>query len=181
MRAQIRLVTLCLALGGCRAARIPGGAGPVPVAASIRSAADHPPTEAIVGVWRVERFCFTDSLGRQHDPLGRASGYFIYTPTGYVSLQFGRAPGVAALPMDSLRGLGLPADAARGLADGHVAYFGRYTVESDSTLIHHVEGGSLPSYIGTDQHRAYRISGARHDTLAIGDVHPGCRVLVRVQ
>jgi hypothetical protein len=51
-------------------------------------------------------------------------------------------------------------------------------VTSDSTVIHHVTGGTIPSYTGTDQRRNYRFRG---DTLSISADEPfSCRKLVRV-
>jgi lipocalin-like protein len=77
-------------------------------------------------------------------------------------------------------GGGRPTDAERRtLVEAYLGYFGTYTVASDSTVVHHVEGGTLPSYIGTDQLRVYRIRG---DTLTIGGSRATwpCRILLRV-
>lgn len=133
----------------------------------------------LIGVWRVVRFCLTDSLGVQHEPFGRAIGYFIYTRGGRLSLQFSPTRGNSPVLATSLAAL--PADERLSLERGYVAYFGTYSVTSDSTLVHHVEGSTMASYFGTDRPRPYRITGARRDTLAVGDLHPGCRVLVRVE
>ena len=41
-----------------------------------------------------------------------------------------------------------------------VGYFGTYSVDYDKSIItHHVEGGSLPYYIGTDQERPFSLKG----------------------
>jgi hypothetical protein len=60
----------------------------------------------------------------------------------------------------------------------YFGYFGTYTILSDSTVVHHVQGGTLPDYIGTDQFRTYRIRG---DTLSIGAPPFPCRVLIRAR
>ena len=63
-----------------------------------------------------------------------------------------------------------PAPAVLGVeATGrYVGYFGTYTVlESEGVVVHHVTGGSLPSYINTDQRRPFQLKG---DTLTIGGV-----------
>jgi len=52
-----------------------------------------------------------------------------------------------------------------------------YDIEN-VTVVHHVQGGTLPDYIGTDQFRTYRIRG---DTLSIGAPPFPCRVLLRVR
>ena len=131
----------------------------------------------IVGVWRVVKFCSSDSTGRQTAPFGeRPVGYVIYAPTGQLSIHVARLPGSALLASDTA---GVSDEIRRNIFDHYLGYFGTYTVTSDSTVIHHVEGGSLPSYANTDQRRRYRVTGSQGDTLALGDLSPGCRVLVR--
>lgn len=134
----------------------------------------------IVGVWRVERFCNVDSAsGRESEPFGpRPVGYFVYAPTGQLSIQVMRTPPVPRFASGDT----MPTDAERrAMQESYFGYFGTYTVVSDSIVIHHVTGGTLPSYVGTDQPRRYHIRGANGDTLAIGGVSMRCRVLVRVR
>lgn len=137
---------------------------------------------ALVGVWRVVQFCNVDSAGNETNPLGATPvGVFVYTPTGELSLHAMRTPAVPPF----VAGDNAPTDAERhALLDGYFGYFGTYTITSDSTVIHHVIGGSIPSYIGTDQHRHYRIrAGGSNapDTLSIGSYPaPPCRKLMRV-
>ncbi len=136
---------------------------------------------ALIGVWRVVQFCNIDSAGRETNRLGRAPiGVFVYAPTGQLSLHAMRTP--PTLPFAS--GDNAPTDAERrALLDGYFGYFGTYTITSDSTVTHHVAGGTIPSYIGTDQHRHYRIrAGGSNapDTLSIGSYPaPPCRKLIR--
>ena len=149
-----------------------GAAGP--------AAADDATGHGIVGVWRVERFCNVDSAsGRESEPYGpRPVGYFVYAPTGQLSIQVMRTPPVPRFASGDT----MPADAERrAMQESYFGYFGTYTVVSDSLVIHHVTGGTLPSYVGTDQPRRYHIRGANGDTLAIGGVSMRCRVLVRVR
>jgi hypothetical protein len=73
----------------------------------------------------------------------------------------------------------------RVLLKGYFGYFGSYTITSDTTVIHHVSGGTIPSYIGTDQRRWYRIRAGGvngPDTLSIGGNYASlsCRKLIRV-
>lgn len=135
----------------------------------------------LIGVWRVARFCLTDSLNTQYDPFRNAAGYFVYTAGGRLSLQFGPGPGSRPLSPAELARLPLSPAERPSYERGYVAYFGTYTVTSESTLVHHVEGGTISAYVGTDQRRPFRISGVRRDTLAVGDMAPGCRVLVRLE
>ena len=63
--------------------------------------------------------------------------------------------------------------------DNAFGYFGTYTIDSiNSVVTHHVKGGSVIEYIGTDQHRQFIIKG---DSLLIGDptFKVGKRVLIR--
>lgn len=129
---------------------------------------------SLVGTWRVVRFCDRDSAGAMVDPLGPSpTGYFIYTATGQLSIQAMRTPpaGLFAGEPGTLRSL-------KELRPYYFGYFGTYTILSDSTVVHHVQGGTLPDYIGTDQFRNYSIHG---DTLSIGAPSFPCRVLIRAQ
>ena len=131
-------------------------------------------SNALVGTWRVVRFCDRDSAGVMGEPLGpKPIGYFIYTTTGQLSIHAMRTPPTGPVAGDSvrLRNLG-------ELRPFYFSYFGTYTITSDTTVIHHVQGGTFPEYIGTDQRRDYRIRG---DTLSIGAPLFPCRVLVRVR
>lgn len=138
---------------------------------------------SLPGVWRVLEFCNVDSTGQQTNPLGEAPvGVFVYTPTGQLSLHAMRTPPVPAF----VAGDNAPTDAERrALLDGYFGYFGTYTITSDTTVIHHVSGGTIPSYIGTEQHRYYRIRAGglnAPDTLSIGGNYAAlrCRKLIRV-
>ena len=138
---------------------------------------------SLVGVWRVAQFCSLDSTGKETEPFGSAPvGFFVYTPTGKLSLHAMRTPVVPPF----VAGDGAPTDAERrALLDGYFGYFGSYTITSDSTVIHHVSGGTLPSYIGSDQRRYYRIRAGglnAPDTLSIGNYASlRCRRLIRVE
>ena len=67
----------------------------------------------------------------------------------------------AAVPLFA-RGDEAPSDAEqRVLFASYMGYFGRYTITSDSTVVYHVTGGTMPSHNGTDQARVYRIVGTR--------------------
>ncbi len=132
---------------------------------------------SLVGVWRVVKFCRDDPTGRLYDPYGpNPTGLFVYAPGGELSIQMMSTPPVGPFAAGDDR----PTDAERRqLFDSYLGYYGRYTITSDSTVVHHVVGGTIPSYTGTDQARVYRIRG---DTLTIGGnrVTWPCRVLLRV-
>ena len=127
----------------------------------------------LIGTWRLVEFCNVDRPGDTTYSLGRrTSGYFMYDEAGNVSIQAMRAAPSVAFTSDSVP--------IRGMAElraSYFGYFGTYTVTSDSTVVHNVRGGTIPSYIGTDQRRNFRFRG---DTLSISEHETwGCRALVR--
>ena len=133
------------------------------------------PRPSLVGTWRVVNFCNVDTPGDTTYTLGRQPiGYFIYDPNGNLSIQAMRTPISGAFAKDSV-----PFSGMAELRNSYFGYFGTYTITSDSTVVHHVTGGTIPSYIGTDQLRDYRIRG---DTLSIGvgEIR-SCRRLIRVR
>ena len=133
----------------------------------------------LVGTWRLISYEDRD------DPNGKwtyrfgknPKGYFIYDKTGHVAIQIMRTPpppkfasGDDAKPTP---------EEALAVYSSYTAYFGTYTVdEAKHVVIHHVEGGMRPSYVGTDQERPFELSG---DRLIIGDQKTWRRVLERVR
>ena len=91
---------------------------------------------------------------------------------GNVSIHAMRAAPFVAFTKDSV-----PLSGMAELRTSYFGYFGTFTVTSDSTVVHHVRGGTIPSYVGTDQRCNFRFRG---DTLSISGNEPcGCRKLVR--
>ena len=135
-------------------------------------------SRSLVGVWRISRFCTTDSSGRRYDVFGtHPGGQFIFDASGLLSLQIHRTPAGAPAPPDILRDTLFTPDERRMFRDGYLGMFGPYTITSDSTFSYHVDGGSLPTFTGTEQKRTYRILGPERDTLTMG--RSGCRILIR--
>ena len=128
----------------------------------------------LVGTWRIVKYCDRDSTGAMVEPLGpNPTGLFVYTPTGQLSIQAMRMPPTGPMTGEPVR--------LRSLAElrpFYFGYFGTYSILSDSTVVHHVVGGTFPDYIGTDQSRRYKIRG---DTLSIGAPLFLCRVLIRAK
>ena len=138
-------------------------------------AAAQQPRPALVGTWRLVEFCNVDTPGDTTYSLGRRPiGFFMYDPAGNLTIQAMRTPPDGAFMRDTV-----PLAGMAELRQSYFGYFGRYTITSDTTVVHHVTGGTIPDYIGTDQRRDYRIRG---DTLAIGVAPlPSCRRLIRVR
>ena len=82
-------------------------------------------------------------------------------------------------PPDSFRDMDLSIEERRSLGQSsYVGYFGTYQIDIERRIvIHRVEGGTLLSYIGTDQERPFRIEGNK---LTIGRDGEWERILERV-
>ena len=131
----------------------------------------------LVGTWRLIEYSDFDTVTKKwtHPYGDHPKGYFTYTNSGIVNLN-GSAEKPLAIPIDSEYTKPLTLGA---LLDNAWGYFGTYTVDSlNSIITHHVKGGSVINYIGTDQHRQFILKG---DTLLLGDpsFEVGKRVLIR--
>ena len=131
----------------------------------------------LIGTWRLVAYSDFDTVTKKWiNPYGEhPKGYFTYTKTGIVNLN-GSAEKPLVVPLDSEYTKPLTLGA---VLDNAFGYFGTYTIDSANTVVtHHVKGGSVINYIGTDQHRQFIIRG---DSLFLGDptFEVGRRVLVR--
>ena len=73
----------------------------------------------------------------------------------------------------------VPSGGMAELRSSYFGYFGTRVITSDSTVVHRVTGGTIPSYVGTHQRRNCRFRG---DTLSISADEPwSCRKLVPVR
>jgi hypothetical protein len=101
-------------------------------------------------------------------------GYFTYTKTFIVSLNI-TAETPFKFSMDSAKHLIM--NYYDMTQKNSLGYFGTYSVDWEKSIVtHHVNGGSLPWYIDTDQPRPFTIKG---DTVIIGNNKTWRRVLVR--
>ena len=131
----------------------------------------------LVGTWRLVAYADFDTVTHtwKHPYGDHPKGYFTYTNSGIVNLN-GSAEKPLVIPAadEYTKPLTL-----RTLLDNAWGYFGTYSIDSVySILTHHVKGGSVINYIGTDQHRQFILEG---DTLLLGDptFEIGKRTLVR--
>lgn len=133
-------------------------------------------SKGIAGVWELVEFADLDSVSNTwvHRYGKSPRGYFTYTKNGILNLNIS-SDNPPKISEDTSKHHNM------NLLDfiDHVAlgYFGTYTVdEKNSTVIHHVKGGSILWYNDTDQPRRFHLEG---DTLTIGDNKIWRRVLVR--
>ena len=148
------------ALIGCVLATSLTPSAPARAGAASRSAAAD--EVGLVGTWRLVRFEDTGADGKVTRRFGEHPlGYFVYDPTGHLSIQIMRNPPIAPFAAAT------PSEAELREANrAYLAYFGTYRVDKAKGVLHHViEGATNPSYVANpDQVRPYRLQG---DTLII--------------
>lgn len=131
----------------------------------------------LVGTWKLIEYSDFDTLtNKWKNPYGdHPKGYFTYTNSGIVNINASaERPLEVSLDSEYIKPMTLGA-----VLDNAFGYFGTYTIDSVHLIVtHHVKGGSVINYIGTDQHRQFILKG---DTLLIGDptFKVGKRVLIR--
>src|SRR5579862_39754 len=116
--------------------------------------------DQFVGTWKLAGTEFRGSDGTLYYPYGKeASGFIIYDADGHMAVQImgSDRPRFAS---DDMQG-GSP-DEAKAAFDRYIAYFGTYTVdETQSRVIHHMQGALLPNWVGRDQIRQFKFEGNR--------------------
>lgn len=149
-------LALCLALATpALAAELAKSTAATPKAAAA--------AKSLTGTWAVVRYENRKPDGSVDLPYGpNPKGYFIYDPTGHLSIQFMRTPPTPRFAAGDDKGTD---GEVRGAYDGYIAYFGTWRINDDATAVIHVVEGSLkPSYTGTDQPRPFTLDG---DTLIV--------------
>jgi hypothetical protein len=115
--------------------------------------------QGLVGTWKLVLLEFR-SDGQVVYPAGRdATGLLMYDRAGWMSHQLMRPDRPAFASGDQL--LGTPEE-IKAAFEGYLAYGGTYTVdEAHQVVTHHVTTSLFPNWVGTDQKRFYKLSGAR--------------------
>ena len=113
----------------------------------------------LIGTWRLVSYEARTSSGEARYPLGQnVMGQLFYDVGANMSAHVMRVDRPAFASDDP--GSGTDAE-VRAAFEGHVSYFGTYTVDPTArTVTHHVRGASYPNWVGHDQIRYYRIDGA---------------------
>lgn len=134
------------------------------VVATACSASAHQQRHSLVGAWKLVEWRDQDSLGVWHEEFGsEPRGLFVYGENGSLSIQLMHEDGAEVEDCEP-GSEELDADmAALGflvLPRCYVGYFGTYRIEpGDSVVVHLVEGGTIRSYIGTEQPRRFEVRG----------------------
>ena len=136
-------------------------------------------TNPLVGAWQLLQYVDVPVGGAPIDGFGtKPIGMFVFTPDGHVSISLMTNPRIAqAAPADP--------DPDACVPDWYCSYFGTYTYDpSGPSWTTHVDGGNIPTYVGTEQRRRFKIEG---DVLTIsetfasgGKTYYGTRVLQRL-
>jgi len=111
-----------------------------------------------VGTWRLVSYEARTASGEIRYPLGQhVVGQLFYDVHGNMSAHVMRLDRPTFASDDS--GSGTDAE-VRAAFEGHVSYFGTYTIgPSARTVTQHVRGSSYPNWVGHDQIRHYRMDG----------------------
>jgi hypothetical protein len=120
--------------------------------------------DALIGVWRLigcERKFENGQIGYPYGekPIGRIT----YDKAGRMSAQLMRPGRRSSVPSGvSLIAGNASSEEIHEAVDGFIAYFGTFDVdESAQTVTHHVQACLVPSWVGTDLKRTYRLSANR--------------------
>ncbi|NPV92729.1 MAG: lipocalin-like domain-containing protein [Firmicutes bacterium] len=114
--------------------------------------------EAVLGAWRLAHFEYRAADGTAFKPYGEEPlGILIYEPGGYMSGMIGKK----GRKNISVEDLGRISEAEKlSLAEGYMAYAGRYEVLDDRVL-HSIQASFIPNWIGTQFTRFYRFEEGR--------------------
>jgi hypothetical protein len=117
-------------------------------------------SDRFVGTWRLVSFVGYDADGRETSSYGpQPLGCLTYDKGGRMSVQIARSDRRPFKSGDPFRA---SPEELKDAFDGYFGYFGRYTVdERAGTVTHHIEGGSYPNFVGTDQRRLFTWQGDR--------------------
>lgn len=131
--------------------------------------------DKFAGVWKLVSAERRDKNGPVSHPFGdKPIGRISYDKAGRMAAQLmrrGRRAGSLATAQNSVDVMrNVSAEDLRDMASGFACYFGTYDVdEASQTVTHHVEGAFLPTWIGTDLKRKYKLSGNRLTLTAPGE------------
>jgi len=104
----------------------------------------------LIGTWKLVSDVNTASDGHKVEPFGPTpEGTAIFDSGGHFAIVISR-PDLPKFASDN-RMQGTPEE-NKAIVQGSIGFFGMYAV-ADGVLVQHVEGGTWPSWIGSDQKR----------------------------
>ena len=120
--------------------------------------------DQLLGVWKLVSYLRKSANGRVDAPYGdQPVGRLTYDSAGRMSAQLMRPGRKSRQPVGVSFITGTASEAElREATGGFIAYFGTFDVdEASTTVIHHVEACLVPSWVGHDLRRKYRLQGNR--------------------
>ncbi len=120
-------------------------------------------TYPLVGAWDLVQYVDVPDGGEPVYGLGRKPiGMFVFTADGHVSISLMANPRLA-------QSATADPDPDACVPDWYCSYFGTYTYDlSGPSWTTHGIGGNIPSYLGTDQRRKFKIEG---DMMTISETY----------
>ena len=121
---------------------------------------DYEVKNRFLGTWKLVSYEFLGPGGEASYPFGReVQGILHYDSNRNMAAQLMREGRGSFASGDQFGGT---AEEIKEAFEGHFAYFGRYEInQSEGTVTHHIEGSSLPNWVGIDQVRSYEFSENR--------------------
>lgn len=114
--------------------------------------------QSLIGTWKLISDKQVKPDGTSTDLYGPAPlGQLIYDSHGYMSVHL-LTPDLKKCGTQDRRKC--PDNAARSAFDNYLGYWGHFKVSADGkSLMHIIEGASVPDWIGTSQERFFELSG----------------------
>ncbi len=104
----------------------------------------------LVGSWTLESDVSITSDGRKVQPFGPdPKGTAMFDSSGHFAIVVSRPDLPKFASNNRMQGT---AEENEAIVRGSIAFFGTYS-EADGVIIQHIEGGTWPGWIGTDQKR----------------------------
>jgi len=115
----------------------------------------------LVGTWALESDTATTADGRTIQPFGPdPNGVAIFDNAGHFAIVLSRPDLPKFVSNNRMAGTAKENEA---IVRGSLAFFGTYSI-SDGSIIQHIEGGTWPAWVGTDQKRTVASFSADEQT-----------------
>jgi len=117
-------------------------------------------SQSLIGTWKLISDRQVKADGSSSDLYGSSPlGQLIYESHGYMSVHL-LTPDLTKCGTQDRRKC--PDSAARSAFDNYFGYWGRFKVTAGTkSVVHIIEGASVPDWIGTSQERFFELSGDR--------------------
>ena len=115
----------------------------------------------LVGAWSLESDTGTTADGRTIQPFGpHPNGMAIFDSAGHFAIVSSRRDLPKFASNNRMHGT---ATENQAIVRGSIAFFGTYAIK-DGVIVQHIEGGTWPAWVGTDQKRTISSFSADEQT-----------------